>query len=120
MVARDVRHQLPEPALHTVVVVVAVVATQARQVILQWLEAQAVRVVVETAEHLRGMPQHRHAPRAQVEMAMQTPVAAAVVEDIAPRVTVAVETAEQELSSFVMRFRKYQRQTLIPPTTLAR
>jgi uncharacterized membrane protein YjdF len=118
MVARDVRHQLPEPALLTVVVVVVVVATQARQVILQWLEAQAVRVVVETAEHLLGMAQH--APRAQVEMVLQTLVAVAAVEDIAKLVTAVAVAVERELLSFVMPFRKYPPLTLILQMTLVR
>jgi hypothetical protein len=118
MVAPDVRHQLLEPALLTVVVEVVVVVTQARQVILQCLEARAVRVVVETVDHLLGMA--HHAPRAQVEMVLQTLVAVAAVEDIATLVTAAVEAADRELLSFDMRFRRYRPQTLIPQMTLVR
>ena len=98
--------------------VAVVVATQAHRVILRCLEARAVRVVVETADHLLGMAQH--APRAQVEMVLQTLAVAVVAEDIATRVTAAVEAADRELLSFDMRFRRYRPLTLIPQMTLVR
>ena len=85
------------------VVVPVVVETQVRRVILLRQVAQAVRVVVETAEHLLGMPQHRHAPRAQVEMVLQTLVAVVAVEDIATRATVVAVMVERELLLCVMR-----------------
>jgi hypothetical protein len=118
MVVLDVRHQLLEPALLTVVVAAVVVATQAHLVILRCLEARAVRAVVETADRLLGMAQH--APRAQVEMVLQTLVAVAAAEDIAKLVTAAVEAADRELLSFVMYFRRYRPQTLILQMTLVR
>jgi hypothetical protein len=100
------------------VVAVVVAATQAHRVILRCLEARAVRVVVETADHLLGMAQH--APRAQVEMVLQTLVVVAAVEDIAKLVTAVAVAADRELSSFVMPFRKYPPQTLILQMTLVR
>jgi hypothetical protein len=100
------------------VVAVVVAATQAHRVILRCLEARAVRVVVETADHLLGMAQH--APRALVEMVLQTLVAVAAVEDIAKLVTAVAVAADRELLSFVMPFRKYPPQTLIPRMTLVR
>ena len=47
------------------------------------------------------MPQ-LHAPRAQVEMVLQTLVAVVAVEDIAKRVTVVAVTVELELLLCVM------------------
>jgi hypothetical protein len=102
----------------TALVVAAVVATQAHRVILRCLEARAVRVVVETAEHLLGMAQH--APRAQVEMVLQTLVAVAAVEDIAKLVTAVAVAVERELLLCVMRCQALPPQTLILQMTLVR
>ena len=67
----------------------AVVATRAPRVLLLWLVAQAVRVVVVTAELLLPMDQ-RAPPRAKVEMVLQTLVVVAAAAAIAVLETVVV------------------------------
>ena len=90
----------------------AVVATRVPRVLLLWLVAQAVRVVVVTAEHLLPMDQHAP-PRAEVEMVLQTLVVAVVAAAIAVLETVVVVQEDQELLWCVTRCRVCQPRILM-------
>ena len=85
-----------------------VVATRVIQVTYLRLVAQAVQVLVETADHQLGMPQLPRVHRAEVEMVLRIPVAVAVVVLIATTTTreihrVVAVMVERELLLCVMR-----------------
>ena len=114
----DVHHQLLVQASPTEVAAQVVVATRAIQVTHLRLVAQAVQVLVETADHRLGMPQLPLAYQAEVEMVSQIPAVVAVVALIATTTTrethrVAAVMVRRELWWCVTRCRVFPRQTLI-------
>ena len=66
----DAHHQSPVQVSPTEVAVPVVVATRVIQVTYLRLVAQAVQVLVETADHQLGMPQLPRVHRAEVEMVL--------------------------------------------------
>lgn len=114
--------QLQAPALLTVVVAAAVVATQAAQVVLQLQGELVVQVAVETVEPLHGMHPHRCAHQVEAETVQPIPVAVVVAAAIAITTTqeirkVVAVTAAPELLSFAMHCPMYPLQTLTLQTT---
>jgi hypothetical protein len=123
MVVQDVRHQLPEPALLTVVVAAAVVATQAPQVVLLQPAAAVDQVAVELVVLQFGMEPTVwfNVERTELQIRAEVAVAARTVpkQPLVTHRAVAV-AVERELLSFVMPFRKYPPLTLILQMTLVR
>ena len=106
-VVLDAHHQSPVQVSPTEVAVPVVVATRVIQVTYLRLVAQAVQVLVETADHQLGMPQLPRVHRAEVEMVLRIPVAVAVVVLIATTTTreihrVVAVMVERELLLCVM------------------